>query len=106
MLKHTHKLHNGFLFGVILFLAVAVTSCGYNYANRSQHSPTVSPDGKMLIFQSDHENPGKYDCVVKFKTNLGWTPPVPLLFANTKMNTDGPFITYDQNNLLFVCAQN
>ncbi|HOD15171.1 MAG TPA: OmpA family protein [Spirochaetota bacterium] len=105
MLKHTHKLHNGFLFGVILFLAVAVTSCGYNYANRSQHSPTVSPDGKMLIFQSDHENPGKYDCVVKFKTNLGWTPPVPLLFANTKMNTAGPFITYDQNNLLLTSDQ-
>lgn len=105
MLKHTHRLHNGFLFGVIIFLAVAVTSCGYNYAYRSQHSPTVSPDGKMLIFQSDHESSGKYDCVIKFKNRLGWTPPVPLLFANTKMNTAGPFITYDQNYLLLTSDQ-
>jgi OmpA-OmpF porin, OOP family len=105
MLTQKNKFYKGFLFGFILFSAFAVTSCGSNYLYRSQHSPTVSPDGKMLIFQSDHESPGTYDCVVKFKTGLGWTPPVPLLFANTKMNTAGPFITYDQNNLLLTSDQ-
>ncbi len=105
MLTQKNKFYKGFLFGFILFMAVAATSCGSNYLTRSQHSPTVSPDGNMLIFQSDHESPGKYDCVVKFKTGLGWTPPVPLLFANTKMNTAGPFITYDQNYLLLTSDQ-
>lgn len=105
MLTQKHSFTNGFLFGVILILAVAVTSCGTNYAYRSQHSPTVSPDGNMLIFQSDHQSPGVYDCVIKFKTGLGWTPPVPLLFANTRMNTAGPFITYDQNYLLLTSDQ-
>ncbi len=105
MFTQKNKFYHGFLFGFILFLAFAVTSCGSNYLTRSQHSPTVSPDGKMLIFQSDHESPGKYDLVVKFKTGLGWTPPVPLLFANTRMNTAGPFITYDQNYLLITSDQ-
>lgn len=95
----------GMLLGCIIVLAAAVTSCGANYLTRSQHSPTVSPDGTMLIFQSDHQSPGKYDCVVKYKTGLGWTPPVPLLFANTRMNTAGPFITYDQNYLLLTSDQ-
>ncbi len=105
MLTQKHNSINGLLLGFLLFLAAAVTSCGSNYLYRSQHSPTVSPDGKMLIFQSDHTSPGTYDCVIKFKTGLGWTPPVPLLFANTKMNTAGPFITYDQNNLLLTSDQ-
>ncbi len=105
MLTHKKFSINGSLPVCLLFLAVAATSCGSNYFTRSQHSPTVSPDGKMLIFQSDYETPGEYDCVIKFKTNLGWTPPVPLLFANTKMNTAGPFITYDQNHLLLTSDQ-
>jgi OmpA-OmpF porin, OOP family len=105
MLTNKHSFTNGFLMGVILLVAVAATSCGANYNFRSQHSPTVSPDGNMLIFQSDHQSPGVYDCVIEYKTGLGWTPPVPLLFANTKMNTAGPFITYDQNYLLLTSDQ-
>lgn len=93
------------LFALMLVLSAITTSCGMNYLTRSQHSPTVSPDGNMLIFQSDHQNQGKYDCVIKFKTNMGWTPPIPLLFANSKMNTAGPFITYDQNYLLLTSDQ-
>lgn len=90
---------------LVMILSIFFASCGHNYLYRSQHSPTISPDGKMLIFQSDYDNPGHYQCVIKFKTPLGWTPPIPLLFANTKMNTAGPFITYDQNNLLLTSDQ-
>ncbi len=85
---------------VFVISAFCISSCGVNYLYRSQHSPTVSPDGKMLIFQSDHNVAGQYDCVIRFKTGTGWTPPVPLLLANTKFDTAGPFITYDQNYLL------
>ncbi len=105
MVTQKKKFHNGFLLSFIIILAASVTSCGSNYMYRSQHSPTVSPDGKILIYQSNHEDPNRYDCVVRFKTALGWTPPVPLLFANTKMNTAGPFITYDQNYLLLTSDQ-
>jgi outer membrane protein OmpA-like peptidoglycan-associated protein len=59
----------------------------------------------MLIFQSDHLGQGTYECVIKFKTSLGWTPPVPMIFTNTRMNTAGPFITYDQNYLLLTSDQ-
>ncbi|MCP4135418.1 MAG: OmpA family protein [bacterium] len=80
-------------------LLLLLVSCARN-VNYSEHSPTISPDGNMLIYQSNRDSAKQFKVYIKYKTPLGWSLPFPLLFANSNLSTAGPFITYDQNNLL------
>ena len=70
-----------------------------------EYSPTITPDGKMLIYQSRGYGDNVYKLHVKYRTPLGWTPAVYLRSVNTLENTGGPFVTYDQNSLLLTSDQ-
>ncbi len=85
---------------VLAVTAMTFTGCARNL-KYSEHSPSVSPDGKMMIYQSNRMAPDKYRVYVRLKAGNSWLPPVPLILANAPVdNTAGPFITYDQNYLL------
>jgi len=66
----------------------------------SEHSPTVSADGRILIYQSNYLTIHKYKLFVKYRTRVGWTPAFMMVDVGSSANDGGPFITYDQNNLL------
>jgi len=84
----------------LLLSILALAGCARNL-NYSEYSPSVSADGRMIVYQTDRIGPDKYKIYLKYKTLLGWTPAIPLLFANSAVDDDGaPFITYDQNRLL------
>ncbi len=84
----------------IIVAAAALAGCARNL-NYSEYSPTVSADGRMIVYQTDRVGESKYKLYTKFRTLLGWTPPIHLIFANSRIDDDGgPFITYDQNYLL------
>jgi len=80
--------------------AMLTTGCARNL-KYSEHSPSVSPDGKMMIYQSNRITADNYQVYVRLKVGGTWLPPVPLVLANAPVdNTAGPFVTYDQNSLL------
>ncbi len=84
----------------LLSSILALSGCARNL-NYSEYSPSVSADGRMIVYQTDRIGPDKYKIYLKYRTLLGWTPAIPLLFANSAVDDDGaPFITYDQNRLL------
>lgn len=67
-----------------------------------EFAPTISPDGKTMIFQSNREG-GGFDDVklyISHKTESGWTEPVSLDKVNSITWDGGPFLTYDQNFLI------
>lgn len=98
MIRPVKKIFTGALFFVTALLVVSGCARNLKY---SEHSPTVSPDGKMMIYQSDRMAAGNYLVYVRVKVGKTWLPPVPLVLANAPVdNTAGPFITYDQNHLL------
>ncbi len=85
---------------LILFITTVCMGCVRNL-NYSEHSPSISPDGKIMIFQSNRLSSGTYKIYVRVKAGKTWLPPVPLSLSNGhEGNTAGPFITYDQNYLL------
>ena len=71
----------------------------------SEYCPTISPDGKMLIYQSQGLGDRVFKLHMKYRTAHGWTTPVYLQLANTNLNTGAPFITYDQNYLILTSDQ-
>ncbi len=73
-------------------------SRGYQY---SEYSPTISADGKTMIYQADIDKPKKYQIYAKQKVFDKWSKPVSLDAINSRYNDGGCFITYDQNSLIF-----
>jgi OmpA-OmpF porin, OOP family len=94
--------NKGFMAVVLSVIMLASCASGVKY---SEYSPTISPDGKMMIYQSEGLGDGVFRLHVRFKTPLGWSQPMYLLFANMELNTGAPFITYDQNHLLLSSNQ-
>jgi outer membrane protein OmpA-like peptidoglycan-associated protein len=67
----------------------------------SEYSPTISADGKTMIYQADIDKPKKYQIYAKQKVFDKWSRPVSLDAINSRYNDGGCFITYDQNYLIF-----
>jgi outer membrane protein OmpA-like peptidoglycan-associated protein len=67
----------------------------------SEYSPTISADGKTMIFQADLEEEGKYKIYIKQKILGKWSQPMPIESINSDFADGGCFITYDQNSLIF-----
>lgn len=83
-----------------MLVLAALMSCG-TFQDYSHHSPTVSADGKILVYQSNQMTPGKYHLVIKYRTPMGWSWPVVIPGLTTMEGRDGaPFIAYDQNSLI------
>lgn len=74
------------------------SSYGQNY---SEYSPTISADGRTMIYQADIDEPKKYKIYVKQKIFDKWSKPASLDAINSKYADGGCFITYDQNSLIF-----
>lgn len=66
----------------------------------SEYSPTISADGRTLIFQADIEKRGTYRIYQRHRVLDRWTESAPLASVNSEFNDGGCFITYDQNALL------
>jgi len=67
-----------------------------------EFSPTISPDGKYLIFASSRPGGlGDEDLWISYFTNNEWTQPLNLTHLNSRYHDYEPFITYDGNALLF-----
>ncbi len=101
MKKHTITIKS-IIAGMIMPVMAALLAggCARNI-NYSEYSPSISADGRMIVYQTDRIGEDKYKLYMKYKTVLGWTGAIPLLFANSRIDDDGaPFITYDQNSLL------
>ncbi len=66
----------------------------------SEYSPSISADGRTMIFQSDFFEREKFKIVIKHKKGDDWTEPVLLNNVNSDFLDGGCFITYDQNHLI------
>lgn len=72
----------------------------------SEYSPTISADGRTMIYQADIDEPKKYKIYAKQKVYDKWSQPVALDNINSRYNDGGCFITYDQNYLIFTSDRN
>ncbi|MBN1496015.1 MAG: OmpA family protein [Spirochaetes bacterium] len=93
----------GVVLSLLLFYSCSSTgssggSRGYQY---SEYSPTISADGRTMIYQADIDQPKKYQIYAKQKVFDKWSKPMSLDSINSKYNDGGCFITYDQNALIF-----
>ncbi len=73
-----------------------------NLDNSTEFSPTISADGKMLIFESDRDD-GKWMLYQSTKDDNGnWTKPEPIDIINSACDfIAGPNISYDGNTLYY-----
>ncbi len=84
---------------------------GINTKDFVEYSPTISADGKTMIFQSDRKQSGNYKL---YESKLGengvWSEPVSLdKINNYSDNNDligGPSLSFDGNFLLFFASFN
>jgi OmpA-OmpF porin, OOP family len=84
---------------VAVFLLAGMTLFSrYEY---SEYSPTISADGRTMIYQADIDEPRKYKIYAKQKIFDKWSRPVALDSINSRYSDGGCFITYDQNSLIF-----
>ncbi len=73
-------------------------------ASSGQYAPTISADGRTLIFESNLLGEGLWKLYIAHRTDSGWTTPALLDNVNSNTQGDfdgGSFLTYDQNYLLF-----
>lgn len=83
-----------------------VPAKGLNTADYVEYSPTISADGKTMIFQSNRPDGVSYKL---FESKLGndgvWSEPVPLDKINNYGSSNdligGPSLSFDGNFLLF-----
>lgn len=73
----------------------AISNVKYN-----EYSPTISADGRTLVFQADLFKQGTYKIYLKYKLRRNWTEPKILKNVNSNYPDGGCFITYDQNYLI------
>lgn len=93
------RLHSLILAVVSAFIFVGI-GCAV-LTKYSEHSPTISPDGKMLIYQADRDAPNNFQLYVKLRTSAGWSTAFSISNISSSAGDGAPFITYDQNYLLF-----
>jgi outer membrane protein OmpA-like peptidoglycan-associated protein/Tol biopolymer transport system component len=69
----------------------------------SEKHPTISADGRMLIFASNRPGgKGSYDLWMSVRKGRGWSPPVNLGDSvNTTQLEQSPFLHPDQRSLYF-----
>jgi len=70
------------------------------YSTAGEYSPSVSADGKTLVFQSNRLDKRSWLLFITYLTPSGWTEPKPLENINSGSFDGTPFLTYDQNHLL------
>lgn len=86
---------------IILMLCVFFTLSYATTHEYSEYSPTISADGKTMVFQADIDQPKQYKIYAKQKIFDKWSKPALLDSINSKYADGGCFITYDQNYLIF-----
>ncbi|MBP7734536.1 MAG: OmpA family protein [Spirochaetes bacterium] len=89
------------LIAVFLLVAVSAVTSAFSRHEYSEYSPTISADGRTMIYQADIDEPRKYKIYAKQKIFDKWSRPVALDSINSGYADGGCFITYDQNSLLF-----
>lgn len=68
----------------------------------NEFSPSVSPDGKFMLFSSPRSGGrGDNDLWIAYYSNGRWNRPENLYSLNSPFHDHEPFITYDGNALLF-----
>ncbi|MBN2078505.1 MAG: OmpA family protein [Spirochaetes bacterium] len=85
----------------ITVLALSCATGGGSGSRYSEYSPTISADGRTMIFQADIDKPKSYRIYAKQKVFDQWSKPLSLDRINSGYNDGGCFITYDQNYLIF-----
>lgn len=86
-----------------------VPAKGLNTDDHVEYSPTISADGKTMIFQSDREQSGSYKI---YESKLGedgvWSTPASLDKINNYSSSNdligGPSLSFDGNFLLFFAS--
>ncbi len=89
------------LIAVFLLVGMALFTRASSRHEFSEYSPTISADGRTMIYQADIDEPKKYKIYAKQKVFDKWSRPVALDSINSKYADGGCFITYDQNALIF-----
>ena len=91
--------------GVLIACACLFFSCASPKPSSgtaySEYSPTISADGRTMVFQADIDEPKRYKIYSKTKIFDTWSRPIALDRINSAYNDGGCFITYDQNYLIF-----
>ncbi len=76
---------------------------GISTTQNTEFAPTISADGKVMIFESDANKKNEWGLFEsRLDDNGNWTQPVPLKAINDKCNfLAGPSLSYDGNILYF-----
>lgn len=80
-----------------------------NHPNFNEYAPSISANGKLMIFESDRGPNGRWELFFTAKNDKGrWTTPKPLTKINAKGKENdligGPSISYDGNTLFFFAS--
>lgn len=80
-----------------------------NHPNFNEYAPSISANGKLMIFESDRGPNGRWELFFTTKNDKGrWTNPKPLTKINAKGKENdligGPSISYDGNTLFFFAS--
>ncbi len=100
----TNRMKQMTVFGIGAFAAfLSCASGGRSGPSHlySEYSPTISADGRTMIYQADINEPKQYRIYAKQKVFDQWSRPIALDGINSSNNDGGCFITYDQNYLIF-----
>jgi len=87
--------------GIATLLCAAIGISCATGPRYSEFSPTISADDRMMIFQSDREKRHRFRLYYKQKIDGRWREPVFMEGLGAVEGDGGPFITYDQNYLVF-----
>ena len=63
--------------------------------------PTITADGRMMVFSLKPETAQNSDIYVCYNTNGGWTKPEPFKELNSTSDDQTPFVSADGNLILF-----
>jgi outer membrane protein OmpA-like peptidoglycan-associated protein len=74
-----------------------------NTIKYSELTPSVSADGKSLIFESDRQGTWKiYEC--RRLPSGGWSPPVAIITAGDAQRRSTPVVSYDGSTIIYSLA--
>src|SRR4030042_946415 len=69
-------------------------------SEKNDFTPTVSPDGRFMIFNSNR-NGAYQDLFISYFKDGAWSKPEPLSGLNSPYNDETPFLSADGTILLF-----
>lgn len=69
------------------------------------YSPSISADGKTIIYETDINSECEYNIYLSYKTADGWSKPYYMKSINSESWDAGPCLTYDQNYLIITSAR-